>query len=94
LVYADDNLLGDGINIIKVNEDTLLACSSYIGLDINAEKARYMVMSHPNSGQNQDTRNNNKYCENMAKCKHLGTTLTNENDIHDEMNSSLNSENV
>jgi len=49
--YADDvNLLGDSINSIKVNRGTLLEASRNIGLGINAEKTKYMIMSrHPNS---------------------------------------------
>jgi hypothetical protein len=39
LVYADDvNLLGDSVNTIKENSETLLEASSDIGLEINAEK--------------------------------------------------------
>jgi hypothetical protein len=55
LVYADDiNLLGDSINIIKENIESLLEASRYVGLEVNAEKTKYMIMSrHPNSGQNK-----------------------------------------
>jgi hypothetical protein len=58
LVYDDDvNLLGDSINTTKENTETLLEASSNIGLEINAEKTKYMIMSrHPNSGQNQNIR--------------------------------------
>jgi hypothetical protein len=58
LVYADVvNLLGDSVNTIKENSETLLEASKDIGLEINAEKTKYMIMSrHPNSGQNQNIR--------------------------------------
>jgi hypothetical protein len=47
LVYADDvNLLGDSVNTIKENSETFLEASRDIGLEINAEKTKYMIMSH------------------------------------------------
>jgi hypothetical protein len=49
---------------------------------------------HPNSGQNQNIRTADKSFENVATFKYLGTTLTNQNDIHDEINSRLNSGNA
>jgi hypothetical protein len=45
LVYADVNLLGDSINTTKENKETLLKASRDIGLDINAEKTKYMIIS-------------------------------------------------
>jgi hypothetical protein len=46
---------------------------------------------HPNSGQNQNIRIANESFENVAKFKYLGMTLTNHNDLHDEIKSRLNS---
>jgi hypothetical protein len=45
-----------------------------------------MIMSrHPNSGQNQNIRTAKESFENVAKFKYLGTKLTNQNDIRDEI---------
>jgi hypothetical protein len=53
LVYAaHDNLVGDSKNTVKENIETLLEASRDVGLEINAEKTKYMIMSHHlNSGQ-------------------------------------------
>jgi hypothetical protein len=93
LVYADGiNLLGDSINTIKEKTESLLETSRDVGLDVNAEKTKYMIMSrHPNSGQNPNIRIDNESFENVAKFEYLGMTLTNQNDIHDEIKSRLNS---
>jgi hypothetical protein len=89
---ADDiNLLGDSVNTITEKPETLLEASRDIGLEINADNIKYMIMSrHPNSGQNQKIRIANESFENVAEFKYLGTMLTNYNDIHDEIKSRLN----
>jgi hypothetical protein len=54
-----------------------------------------MIMSrHPNSEHRQNIRIANKSFENVAKFKYLETTLTDQNDIHDEIKSRLNSGNA
>jgi hypothetical protein len=54
LVYADDgNTLGGSVHDIKKNTEALVVASKEIGLEVNAEKTKYVVMSRDqNAGQN------------------------------------------
>jgi hypothetical protein len=82
--------LGDSINTIRENTESLLETSRDIALEINAEKTKYVIMSrHPNSGQNQIIKIANESFEKVAKFKYVGTTLTNQNGIRDEIKSRL-----
>jgi len=46
LVYADDvNILGGSVHIIKETTETFIVASKEIGLRVNADKNKYMVMS-------------------------------------------------
>jgi hypothetical protein len=67
----------------KLNSETLLEASRDVGLEINA-----------NSGQNQNIRITNESFKSVAKFIYLEMTLTNQNDIHDEIKTRLNSGNA
>jgi hypothetical protein len=46
LAYADDvNLLGDNIDTIKKNTEILIDAGKEVGLEINVDKTKYMLLS-------------------------------------------------
>jgi hypothetical protein len=46
LAYADNvNLQGDNIDIIKKSTEILIDASKKVGLEINVEKTKYMLLS-------------------------------------------------
>jgi hypothetical protein len=65
LVYTDDvNILGGSVHAIKKNTDALVVPSKEIGLEVNSEKTKYMVMSRDqNAGQNHNMKLDNKSFE-------------------------------
>jgi hypothetical protein len=83
LVYADDvNILGGSIHSIKKKAEDLVIASKEIGLEVNAEKTNYMIMSrNQNAGQNHNIKIESKSFERVEEFKYLGTTLTNRNSI-------------
>jgi hypothetical protein len=51
------NLLGDNIDTIRKNTETLIDASKEVGLKINVEKTKCMLLSrHQNAGQNKNMR--------------------------------------
>jgi hypothetical protein len=87
LAFADDvNLLGDNIDTINKNTETLIDASKEVGLEVNVEKTKYILVSRDqNVDQNQDINTANRSFENVSQFKYLGTTVTNQNLIHEEI---------
>jgi hypothetical protein len=74
--------------------EILIDARKEIGLKINVEKTKYMFLSrHQNVGQNRDIKVKiaNRSFENVSQYKYLGTTVTNQNLIQEEVNRRLNS---
>jgi hypothetical protein len=98
LAYADDvNLLGDNIDTIRKNTQTLIDASKEVDLEINIEKTKYTSMflsRHQNVGQNQDIKIANRSFENVSQFKYLGTIVTNQNVIQEEIKRRLESGNA
>ena len=84
MVYADDvNMLVRSINTIKENARAWVVPTKEIGLDVNADKTKYMIMSwDQNAGRSHSMKNDNSSFERVGELKYLGTYFTNQNYIH------------
>jgi hypothetical protein len=62
LAYADDvNLVGDNIDIINKNSETLIDASKEVGVGVNMENMKYMLVSRDqNAGQAQYIKTGNR----------------------------------
>jgi hypothetical protein len=78
LVYADDvNLRCDSVDTIKKKTQTWVDTCKKVGLEVNTEKAMYMLLPrHQNAGQNHDIKIVNRCFENVSQFRYLGTTVT------------------
>ena len=84
-VYADDgNILGGSVHTKKENAEALIVASKEILPEENADKAKYMFMSRDkNAGRSHNMRTDIRSFEMVEEFKYLGTTLTNQNSIHE-----------
>ena len=96
LVNADDvNILEGSVRTVKENVKALVVAIKKIGLEVNADKTKYMVMSrNQNAGLSHRMKIDNSSFERVEEFKYLVTTLTNQNSIQEEIKSKLNSGNA
>jgi len=78
MVCADDvNILG---NISTIKKNTFVVASKEIGLEVNADKTKYIVMSgDQNAGRSHSMKTGNNSFERVEEFRYLVTTLTNHN---------------
>jgi len=76
LAYADDvNTLGGSIHTLKENSEALVAATWEIGLEVNADKTKYTVMSREqNAGRIHSVRIDNSTFDRVEEFKYLRTT--------------------
>ncbi|KAJ4444379.1 hypothetical protein ANN_06171 [Periplaneta americana] len=96
LVYAYVvNMLGENPRTIRENMGILLEASKEIGLEVNPEKTKYMIMSSDqNIVRNVNIKIGNLFFEKVQKFKYLGATVTNINDTREEIKRRINKRNA
>jgi hypothetical protein len=79
------------VHTVKENAEALVVATKEIGLEVNADKTQYMVMSRDqNAGRSHSMKIDYSSIERVEEFKHLGTTLTDQNSIQEEIKSRLN----
>ena len=75
---------------MQENAEALVVATKEIGLEVNADKTKYMIMSRDqNAGLSYSMKTDNSSIESVEEFKYLGTTLRNKNFIQEEIKSRL-----
>jgi len=81
LAYVYD-ILGGSLHTTKENAEDLVVESKESGLEVNAYKNKYMVMSRDqNGGRSHRMKTDNSSFERVEGLKYSGTILTNQNSL-------------
>jgi len=87
--------LGGSVDTVKKNAESLVAATKEIGLEVNTHKTKYMIVSRDqNAGRIHSMKTDNISIERVEEFKYLGTTLTNQNSIQEEIKRRLKLGNV
>ena len=78
------------VHTIQRTTEALVDASKEVGLEVNADKTNYMVMSgDQNAGLSHIVKTDNSSQERVEQFKYLGTTLRHKNSIQEEIKSRL-----
>ncbi|KAJ4449192.1 hypothetical protein ANN_00589 [Periplaneta americana] len=84
-------MLGENPQTIRENTGILLEAGKEIGLEVNSENTKYMIMSRDeNIVRNGNIKIGNLSFEEVEKFKYLGATVTNINDTREEIKHRIN----
>jgi hypothetical protein len=85
-VYADDvNILGGSVHTVQKNTEALVVACKEIGLEVNADKTKYLTMSRDqNAGRSHKVKIDNITFERVEELRFLGATLTHQNSIQED----------
>jgi hypothetical protein len=87
--------VGENIDTIQENKEALLDAGKEVSLEVNPVKTKYMLRPpYQKAGQIHCLNNTNSSFEDKTTLKYLGTTITDQNCMHEEIKSRLNSGNA
>ena len=82
--------MGGSVHTVKENAEALVVATKEIGLEVNADKTKYMLKSQDrNAGRGHSVKIDNSSIERVEELKYLGTTITDQNSIQEEIKSRL-----
>ena len=88
-------MLGENLQTIKENTEIFIKASKDIGLEVNSDNSKYMItFRQQNIVQNQNIVIEYLSFEKVEKFKYLRVTVTNTNDIREEIKPRINMRNV
>jgi hypothetical protein len=83
-------MMRGSVHTVRENAEALVVANKEIGLEVNADKTKYMVVSRDrNAGRGRSMEIDNSSTERVEEFKHLGTTLTDQNSYQEEIKSRL-----
>jgi hypothetical protein len=96
LVYADDfNISGGSVHTVQKHINTLVSTIKENGLQVNADKTKYTAMSRDqDAARSHKVKKDKSSFERAERFQYLGTNLTNQNSIQEEIKSRLKSGNA
>jgi hypothetical protein len=84
-----------GAELIKGKAEALVVASKETRREVNADKTKYMDMyREQNAGRSHSMKIDDSSFEKVEEFRYLGTTLTNQNSIPEEIKSRLKSRNA
>ena len=79
-------MLGENLQTVRENTEIFIKASKDIGLEANSDKTKYIITSRQqNIVQNQNMVIENVSFEKVEQFKYLRVTVTNTNDIREEI---------
>ena len=83
------------ILLILKNAEALVVVSKETGLVVNADKTKYMIISrNQDAGRSHNIKIDISFFESVEELKYMGTTLTDQNSVHEKIKSRLKSGNA